>query len=134
MERRSQYIQVLTTCALLLGAEAFIDIRAPEVESDEVIFESQPAQQVHLVFSSHLVSPLHQRHVPRHVAACFLRIRRRGCSWVTWERSLLCHVASHCATHASIAEVIHFSNACLLAGLPLFLDFGSVASCYIPFC
>jgi hypothetical protein len=32
----------MTACALLLGAEAFIDIRAPEIVSDEAVFESQP--------------------------------------------------------------------------------------------
>lgn len=40
---------------LLLGAHAFIDIRAP-ARADAALVESLPPEQVHLVFSSHLVS------------------------------------------------------------------------------
>ena len=99
-ERRGA-ILILTTCALLLGAEAFIDIRAPEIESDEAIFESQPEQQVHLVFSSHLVSLLQERHVPRHVAHMLSAYPPQNLLMCHLGEILVCHVASHCATHAS---------------------------------
>ena len=39
---------------LVLSAEAFIDIRAP-ASSDAATVETQPQEQVHIVFSSHLV-------------------------------------------------------------------------------
>ena len=40
--------------SLILSAEAFIDIRAP-ASSDAATVETQPQEQVHIVFSSHLV-------------------------------------------------------------------------------
>lgn len=39
---------------LFLSAEAFIDIRAP-ASPDAATVETQPQEQVHIVFSSHLV-------------------------------------------------------------------------------
>ena len=50
-----RYAAPLILLAILLScAEAFIDIRAPE--KDAAVLEAQPQTQVHLVFSSHLVS------------------------------------------------------------------------------
>ena len=45
--------QLTVLATLLICAEAFIDIRAPE--KDAAAVEALPQTQVHLVFSSHLV-------------------------------------------------------------------------------
>ena len=42
---------------LVFSAEAFIDIRAP-ASPDAATVETQPQEQVHIVFSSHLVGHL----------------------------------------------------------------------------
>lgn len=47
-------VPLILSAILVSCAEAFIDIRAPE--KDAAVLEAQPQTQVHLVFSSHLVS------------------------------------------------------------------------------
>ena len=57
-EEQSRLASIITLILFVLlvsCAEAFIDIRAPE--KDAAVLEAQPQTQVHLVFSSHLVSP-----------------------------------------------------------------------------
>ncbi len=49
-----RYVPLVSFAILVSCAEAFIDIRAPE--KDAAVLEAQPQTQVHLVFSSHLVS------------------------------------------------------------------------------
>lgn len=53
--RLASIIPLILFVLLVSCAEAFIDIRAPE--KDAAVLEAQPQTQVHLVFSSHLVSP-----------------------------------------------------------------------------
>jgi len=48
-------LRTAVVAGLVLCGEAFIDIRAPP-RTDAAKVEAQPQEQVHLVFSSHLVS------------------------------------------------------------------------------
>ena len=54
-ESSIRILRIAVVAGLVLCGEAFIDIRAPP-RTDAAEVEAQPQKQVHLVFSSHLVS------------------------------------------------------------------------------